>query len=111
MPYTMTLKVGTPGTLGTSSATLETITAANIGIVKEILFCNTDSVARTITVYFVPSGGSPAVANTVVSARSLAAGETWAMSLSSNLAAGDTVRGLASAASVVSYRVSRAEAA
>lgn len=111
MPYTVTLKVGTPAALGTSSSTLETITAANIGILKEILLCNTDSVARTATIYLVPSGGSPAAANTILAARSLAAGELLAIGLSSLLAAGDTIRGLASAASVVSCRISRVECA
>ena len=106
-----TPKAVTPAALTASSVTQYTVPGSTTSIVKEILVCNTDSVARTATVYFVPSGGSPAASNIILSARSLAAGETLVVGLSSVLATGDTIRALASTAAVVSFRASVVECA
>ena len=38
---------------------------------------NTTGVAKTFTVYLVPSGGAAAVSNTVISARTIAPGESY----------------------------------
>lgn len=46
-------------------------------ILRRLTLCNTTAGAVSCTVYLVPSGGAAAAANTIVSARSVAAGETW----------------------------------
>ena len=49
--------------------------AANVTIVKQIIVCNTDSAARTFSLY-LDSNGTVAVADTLFEGVSLAAGET-----------------------------------
>ena len=90
------------------SATLTTtllsaVAASTKYIVKEILLCNTDTVARTVTIYI---GSTTGVANTILSAVSLAAGETKFITLSTVLITGDTIKGGASSAGVVSCTIS-----
>ena len=46
-------------------------------IIRRMTFCNTTAGAVSVTAYLIPSGGSAAASNTIVSARSVAAGETW----------------------------------
>jgi hypothetical protein len=103
-----TPKPVTPAALTASSVTQYTVPASTTTVVKEILLFNSDSVARVVTVYAVPSGGSPAVANQILQ-RSLATLETYAMTFSTVLAVGDTIRALASVAAVVSFRASVVE--
>lgn len=82
---------------------LSTIAASTKYIVKEILLCNTDTAARTVTIYI---GSATSVANTILDEVSIAAGETKFISLSTVLVTGDAIKGGASAGSVVSCTIS-----
>ena len=46
-------------------------------VIRRMTLCNTTAGAVSCTVYLIPSGGAAAAANTIVSARSVAIGETW----------------------------------
>lgn len=76
------------------------------GVIKGLSFTNTDTDAIAITVYAVPSGGTAAAANTLSSAHSIAAGETWQCTEAENkvLASSDFLQALASEASKVSIQ-------
>lgn len=78
-------------------------------IVKEIEFCNTDTVARTVTVNIIPSAGSASVANTVYSAITIQPGETKNFSRSTVMLPGGFIQALASVGAVVSMDVSGVE--
>lgn len=90
-------------------------TAQNVAGVKSLIkkatVCNTTASAATVTVYLVPSGGSPAAANTIVSARPVAAGQTLELYEVENqvLEAGDTLQALASAGTAITLAVSGVE--
>lgn len=68
---------------------------------------NTDSVARTVTVYRVPVTGTPGASNILgADALSLAAGETVALPLSGQaIVNGATLQALASADNVVNLNI------
>lgn len=113
-----TPKCGARGQLGIASATLYTVpTVSNApvsypkAILKSIVLCNTDSSARTVTLYLIESGGSVAADRAILSAASVAAGETWVVDFGDGipLETAETVRGLASVASKVTYRISVVE--
>ena len=82
------------------------VSALTKAIIKEILLCNTDTVARTVTMQI---GTGTAVANRILSAVSLAPGDTKFITLSTVLNAGDSITGGASSAAVVSCTVSGVE--
>ena len=92
----------------TANTTLYTTPASTKTIVKEILLCNTDTVARTVT---IKAGASPAtgVSATLLSALSLSAGETKFISLSTVLEPGHLITGSASTGAVVSCTISGVE--
>lgn len=46
-------------------------------IIKSAALCNTTGAPVSCTVYLIPSGGTAGAANTFISARSIAAGETY----------------------------------
>jgi hypothetical protein len=62
---------------------------------------NIDSVAHTITIHLVPSGGSVASGNTTTFAQQVQAGQTWVSpnEVGKVLGAGDFISAIASAAS------------
>ncbi len=67
---------------------------------------NQDSVARTVTVYRIPAGGSAGVTNIVVDALSLDAGETRALPLSGQTVVnGQVLWATASADNVINLNV------
>lgn len=110
MIYTYTHKQLSAGTALTASAVTQyTVPDSTTTIVKQIVFCNTDTSARTVTVYAIPSGGSAAAANTIFSAMSLQPGETKVIPMEMVLPTGAFIQALASSASVVSMRVSGIE--
>ena len=67
-----------PGSaLTTSYATYYTVPAGVLTTtVKQVVFCNQDTVSRTIYMCVIPSGGSEAAANRVFNAVTLQANET-----------------------------------
>ncbi len=103
----ITAKRLVPGSALTASlVTYYTVPAGTTTIIKEIIFCNTDTVARTVSANIVPLGGSAAIANQIFDTYTLKASETKPFSLSSVLPTGSFLQALASVAAVVSMNIS-----
>lgn len=87
-------------------------TATNVyTIIDSASICNTTAGAVTATIDLVDSGGSAAATERVISARSIAAGETYLCPelIGQILNPGDTIQGLASAATSLTLRISGRE--
>ena len=85
----------------TNTLTTTLYTASGVkAVLKEILLCNTDTSARTVT---IRAGASPAtgVLSTILSAVNLGPGETRAFPLNTVLESGHLITGGASTGSVV----------
>jgi hypothetical protein len=103
----------------TISASLYTAPSApNLGPsskakLTEIILANTDTVARTVTLHLVPSGGAAAGSETaatqILPAVSLAANSFTRIELMTIIEAGGMLRALASAANVVCLTASGVE--
>jgi hypothetical protein len=78
-------------------------------IVKEVEFCNTDTVPRLITLNIIPSAGSASVANTVYNSVTIQPNETKNFSRSTVMLPGGFIQAKADAGAVVSFRVSGVE--
>lgn len=65
-----------PQQLTASTATYYTSTSLKTRIDK-LTITNPTGTARTVTIYLVPSGGTAGDSNTLTSAKTVAAGETW----------------------------------
>lgn len=85
--------------LYTAPAALTVATSVGLNpkaVVRNVTICNTDTVARTVTLYIVESGGSVADNRAVVKAASIPANFTWILdNIEWTLEAGDTIQGLA----------------
>lgn len=90
----------------TTTTTLYTVPASTSTIVKEILLCNTDTVARTVT---LQAGSTSGVADRIINTLNIQANETKTISLSTVLTTGQTITGGASTGSVVSCLISGVE--
>ena len=87
-------------------------TATNVKtIIDKCTLCNTTAGAVTATIDVVDSGGSAGVTERLISARSIAAGETYVCPevVGHILASGDTIQGLCSASTSLTIRVSGRE--
>ena len=87
-------------------------TATNVRtIIDKMTLCNTTAGAITATIDLVDSGGSAGVSERIISARSIAAGETYTCpeAVGHILNASDSIQGLASAATSITIRVSGRE--
>lgn len=107
-----TAKVLNAGTqLTTSAATYYTVPSSTTTVINSVALTNTTAGAVTATVYLVASGGSASASNTVLSARSLAAGETYLVPGCAGmvLAAAGTLQALASANTSISLMASGTE--
>jgi len=91
-----------------TSAIYYTAPAAKKTVAMNITVCNTDSSARTVTVYIVESGGVVAGAKQVIR-QSVPAGASVMLDGPFVLDPGDTIRGLASLTAVVSIRITPVE--
>lgn len=111
MSVAITPKKMVPGSALTASAATYYTVGADVSkaVVKEIEFCNTDTVNRTVTMYIIPSAGSAAAANTVYYQITLQAGETKTFSRSTVMLTGGFIQALASSAGVVSFNASGVE--
>jgi hypothetical protein len=96
--------------LTNSNATYYTATNTR-AIIDKMTLCNTTGGPITATIDLVDSGGSAGVTERIISARSLAAGETYTCpeAVGHILNAGDTIQGLASANTSITIRVSGRE--
>ena len=88
-----------PAAMATCATDIYTAPALTTTIVKQIMLCNTDTVARTATLH-VAAAGSAAAGNTIFKAISLDPSETAIFNLSLVLAAGEKISGLATATAV-----------
>lgn len=105
-------KLASPGQLTGTAATYYTCpsTVTNTSRIA-FTFTNTDSAARTVTIYVFDSGGTAGVTNILTSAKSLAAGETWTCPdlLLHSLNPGDVVQAFADTTAKVAYHLSGVE--
>lgn len=69
-----------------AAATYYTAPTLTKAIIKRLTLCNTTAGAVACTVYLVPSGGTAGATNTISSAKSVAAGETWLCSAAEGMA-------------------------
>ena len=74
--------------------------------VLNIVFCNTDSSARTITLYVVPSGGSESDSTKIANEVSIDAGDSYVWTDKILLGNSDKISGLASVASKITFTAS-----
>lgn len=103
-----TPKYITPVQLGTGATTIHTVTALKTAIVKELIIFNSHTAALSVSLYFVPNGGSASATNQIF-AQSLDASSTTILSLNTVLEAGALVQGLAGTGAKVSVRASVVE--
>lgn len=74
---TVTTKTITPAQLTTAAVAYLTVPVNSNAVVKKLTFTNPTGVAQTVTVYLVPPAGGPSTANILISARTVAAGDTY----------------------------------
>ena len=101
------------GQLTNSSAILYTAPSGTIAgaasqkaLLLEIWLCNTDTTARTVTVYAVENGGSVADNRAILKDVTIAAKTTYRQECWCVLESNETVRGLADTTLKVTYRLS-----
>lgn len=89
--------------LTTSAAIYYTAPTGTTSTINNLSLTNTSVSPVTVTLYRVPSAGSPGAANTILSAFSLAAGQTYVppQAIGLQLEAGMTLQALASAGTAV----------
>jgi hypothetical protein len=92
-----------PATLTNAAAVYAT--AQGPTRIDKLTCTNTDTAGHTVTIYWVPSGGSPGTGNIITPPRALQPGESWdvAQFIGHVLALGDTIQAKASANSVVNF--------
>ena len=88
-----------------------TVPTSTKTIIDKFTAANTDSVARTLTINLIPTGGTLGASNILISAVSIAAGAVFDSTemRSQILSAGDVISVKASAAGVVVIRASGRE--
>jgi len=93
-----------------SQTTLYTVPASTMAIIRDIMIVNTTSTDRTVEVWLVPNGGSPADNNKLIADMTVYANDClhwqgWQVLGT----AGDMIQAEASAASAITIIVSGAE--
>lgn len=81
-------------------------TAGPTALVRRLIVCNPTAAAVAYTLYLVPSGGTAGVANALMSAVSIAAGQTQIFDLEQELNPGDFLADLASVAAALTVTIS-----
>ena len=96
--------------LTTSAATYYTASAVKARI-DNLTLTNTTGAAATATVHLVPSGGSAGVTNCILSARSIAAGESYPVpgAIAQWLDIGGTIQALSSTGAAITIVASGVE--
>lgn len=74
---TVTTKTIIPAQLTTANVAYLTAPVNTSAVIKKLTFTNSTGVAQTVTVYLVPASGAPGVTNILISARTVAAGDTY----------------------------------
>ena len=99
--------LGSPAQIAASATTYYTSTNCRTRIDK-VTVCNTTAGTLTFTMYKIPSGGTASATNTVISAHSILAGETYTCPelVGHWLAPSDFIQALASSATSLSLEMS-----
>lgn len=108
----VTAKKIIPGSqLTAAAATYYTAPANTRTKISKLTFTNNDTVARTITLYLVPSGGSAGVTNLLTKAAPVGPGAVYEAFEAEGhvLQPGDTIQALADSASQVTIQASGLE--
>lgn len=105
------IRIVASGQLPLSASIVEigVVPVNSVWVNTQLTFCNTDTVARQVTVHATATSGTAAAAsNRIVSAKTLAAGETWTSPdvASQVFSAGMAIKAFADAATVVTYHAS-----
>ena len=93
----------------TSATTLYTTPASTSTIVKNILMTNTTATDATITISFVPSGGTAGATNRVFTGYTVKANDTVAVDLSSVLSTSDFISALQGTSGAITIYISGVE--
>lgn len=110
MPTTVTPKPLVQGVLlGNSATTVYTVPASTTAVIRSFTLCNVDTVAHTVTIYFVASGDTPADKSTIFKDISISAKQTLEDDSLRALLTGDFISAFADVASKVSFRVDGSE--
>lgn len=109
---TIALKNLVPGSVLTTGAVVYyTAPLGTAARINNATVTNFDTVARTVTIYIVASGGSPGTSNECILVKSLQPNETYNCPelVGKNVLPGGTIQALASAATAVNFMVSGLE--
>ena len=89
--------------LGAAATIICTIATNVTAIIKRVTFTNTDTAARTITIYRVPKAGTPGPTNIIIDVYPLSAGQDYSPVALSGLVllAGESLQGVSDVASKV----------
>lgn len=98
-------------TLTTSTAGYYTVPAGAVTTITQASLVNSDTVNRTVSLWVVPSGGSPNAANIRIKDKTLTPGESWVpfVIIGKKMGQGATVQAVCDANSVVSLDLSGTE--
>jgi len=91
-------RLGGPTQLGTTTTTIATVAASRVEVLKQIIITNTDTVDRTFSLAI---GTAATAANRIISQLPIGANDIMVFDTALVLTAGETLQGLADAASVV----------
>lgn len=97
--------------LTTGAATYYTAATSTKGVIKSAVLTNTSANTVTATMHLVPSAGTADATNQIISAKAIAAGESYTCPEAVNqvLEAGGTIQALASSGAAITLVVSGAE--
>jgi len=95
-------RLGGPTQLGTTTTTIATVAASRVEVLKQIIITNTDTVDRTFSLAI---GTAATAANRIISQLPIGANDIMVLDTALVLTAGETLQGLADAASVVNVTV------
>ena len=95
-------RLGGPTQLGTTTTTIATVSASRVEVLKQIIITNTDTVDRTFSLAI---GTAATAANRIISQLPIGANDIMVLDTALVLTAGETLQGLADAASVVNVTV------
>jgi len=95
-------RLGGPTQLGTTTTTIATVSASRVEVLKQIIVTNTDTVDRTFSLAI---GTAATAANRIISQLPIGANDIIVFDTALVLTAGETLQGLADAASVVNVTV------
>lgn len=113
MPAVASKKLFQPAQLGVAAVTYYTVGANIRTTIDKLTFSNNTAIARLVTVYLVPSGGTASDTNTIRKTKTVPPNDTWECYEAEGhvLEAGDFIQALCDLASAVSIMGSGREMA